>query len=87
MANHPIAKKVQIRHSQTRKSGVVKGAIAERLTLEEKFVRKFKAQKSYGTLVTLLYTDEIAQIFPYPQHQGAVDFEPAEDGDRLKVIE
>jgi hypothetical protein len=87
MASNPISSKVKIRHSQSGKLDVVKGAISERLTLEETFVRSFKTLKSYGTLVTLAYGDEVARIFPRPQSHGALPFENANDGIRLKVIE
>lgn len=87
MTGHPISRQVKIRHSQSGKMDVVKGAISERLTLEETFVRKFRTLKSYGTLVTLVYGNEAARIFPDPQKQGAVKFERANDGPRLKVIE
>jgi hypothetical protein len=87
MASNPICRKVKIRHSQSGKLDVVKGAISERLTLEETFVRKFKTLKSYGTLVTLVYSDEVARIFPNPWARDALPFERANDGPRLKVIE
>jgi hypothetical protein len=87
MARNPISNKVKIRHSQSGKLDVVKGAISDRLTLEETFVRRFKTLKSYGTLVTLVYSDEVARIFPKPQAHGALPFEHANDGPRLKVIE
>jgi hypothetical protein len=87
MASNPISRKVHLRHSQSGKMDVVKGAMSERLTLEETFVRRFRTLKSYGTLITLLYDDEVARLFPHPQRQGAVPFERASDGPRLKVIE
>ena len=87
MANNRISKIVKILHSQSGKLDVVKGAISERLTLEETFVRKFKTLKSYGTLVSLVYSKEVARIFPDPQARGAFPFERANDGPRLKVIE
>ncbi|PMD33385.1 hypothetical protein L207DRAFT_535414 [Hyaloscypha variabilis F] len=87
MASNPISSKVNIRYSQSGKLDVVKGAISERLTLEETFVRRFKTVKSYGTLVTFVYDNEVANIFPNPQSHGALPFELADDGIRLKVIE
>jgi hypothetical protein len=87
MANSPIAKEVKIRHSQSGKLDVVKGAIAERLTLDQCFVRQYKTSKSYGTLVTLPYSGNVKRLFPNPQQQGAVPFEKSDDGPRLKVIE
>jgi hypothetical protein len=87
MADSVIAKGVKIRHSQSGKLDVVKGAIAERLTLDECFVRQYKTSKSYGTLVTLDYDDKIKKLFPNPQQHGAVPFEESDDGCRLKVIE
>ena len=87
MASNPICRKVKIRHSQSGKLDVVKGAISERLTLEETFVRRFKTLKSYGALVTLVYNDEVERIFPNPRAYGALPFERANDGPRLKVIE
>ncbi len=87
MARNPISRKVKIRHSQSGKLDVVRGAISERVNLEETFVRKFKTLKSYGTLVTLLYDDIVARIFPSPQAHGALPFQDAEDGLRLFAIE
>ena len=87
MANSPNAKTVNIRHSKSGKLDVVKGAISERLTLDESFVRKNKTLKSYGTLVTLIYGDDAARLFPNPQQDGAVPFEQTKEGLRLKVIE
>ena len=92
MASNPISNNVKIRHSQSGKLDVVKGAISARLTLEETFVRRFKTLKSYGALVTLVYSDEVARIFPDPQAHGALPFECGakdgpRDGPRLKVIE
>ena len=87
MASNPISSEVKIRHSISGKLDVVKGAIAERLNLEETFVRKFSTLKSYGTLVALLYNEDVAKVFPSPLLHGALPFEIADDGLRLKVIE
>lgn len=87
IANSQITKAVKIRYSQSGKMDVVKGAISERLTLDECFVRQYKTSKSYGTLVTLVYNDITRKLFPKPQQHGAVPFENSEDGLRLKVIE
>ena len=87
MANSLIAKQVKIRHSQSGKLDVVKGAIAERLVLDECFVRQYKTSKSYGTLVTLLYGNDVRKLFPNPQQHGAPPFEKSDDGLWLKVIE
>lgn len=87
MQRSPIAEQVKIRHSQSGKLDVVKGAISERLTLDERFVRQYKTSKSYGTLVTLIYSGAVKRLFPNPQQQGAVPFEESDDGPRLKVIE
>lgn len=87
MASSPISSKVKLRHSQSGKLDVVKGAISERFNLGETFVRKFRTLKSYGTLVNLVYDDEVANIFPVPWLHGALPFECANDGPRLKVIE
>lgn len=87
MISNPIVTEVKIRHSPTGKLDVVKGAISERLVLEETFVREFKTLKSYGTLVTLVYNDKVASIFPDPQSHGALSFEKDHDGIRLKVVE
>jgi hypothetical protein len=87
MASNPISGQVKLRYSQSGKMDVVKGAMSERLTLEETFVRKFRTLKSYGTLVTLVYDEEVARIFPHPQRHGALPLERANDGPRLKVIE
>lgn len=66
---------------------VIKGAISERLTLDECFVRQYKTSKSYGTLVSLVYDKHTKKLFPNPQKHGAVPFEESEDAMRLKVIE
>jgi hypothetical protein len=87
MADSVIAKGVKIRHSQSGKLDVVKGAIAERLTLDECFVRQYQTSKSYGTLVTLVYDNKVKGLFPNPHQHGAVPFEDSDDGRRLKVIE
>ena len=87
MANSIIAKDVKIRHSQSGKLDVVKGAISERLVLDECFVRQYKTSKGYGTLLTLLYANKVKKLFPNPQQHGAPPFEKSDDGPRLKVIE
>ncbi|KAF4624696.1 hypothetical protein G7Y89_g13472 [Cudoniella acicularis] len=89
MSRSQISQRVKIRHSQSGKLNVVKGALSERMSLGEKFVRKYKPRKSYGTIVLLhYYTGSPAEsMFPNPQEQGAVPFERHVDGDWLTVIE
>ena len=89
MARSHISSIVKLRHSESGKLNVVKGAISERLYLSEGFVRKSQTLKSYGTIVTLPYYpgSEAAMMFPDPKRLGAVPFERDEDGHRLKVVE
>ena len=89
MARSHISRLVKLRHSESGKLNVVRGAISERLFLSEGFVRKFQTLKSYGTLITLPYFpgSEAATIFPDARKLGAVPFERNEDGYRLKVVE
>lgn len=89
MANSSISSLAKLRHSQSGKLNVVKGAIAERLNLSSSFVRKIMTLKSYGALVTMLFHpgSEAERIFPNPQQNGAVPFERDLDGLWLKVIE
>jgi hypothetical protein len=89
MAKSSISNLVKLHYSQSGKLNVVKGAMAERLTLSSSFVRKFMTLKSYGSLVTMpWYSGSVAErIFPNPQQRGAVPFERGTDGLWLKVIE
>lgn len=89
MARSTIANKVKLRHSQTGKMDVVKGALSERQKLRDKFVRKTETTKSYGTLVTLPWGPglEGTELFPNARRDGAVPFENEADGLRVKVIE
>jgi hypothetical protein len=89
MARSHISRLVKLRHSESGKLNVVRGAISERLYLSEGFVRKSQTLKSYGTLVTLAYHpgSEAARIFPNAMQLGAVPYERHADGDRLKVVE
>jgi hypothetical protein len=89
MAKSRISGLVKLRHSQSGKLNVVRGAISERLYLTEGFVRKSQTLKSYGALVTLSYqpgSDAFA-VFPNARQLGAVPFERDADGYRLKVVE
>lgn len=89
MAKSHISELARLRHSDSGKLNVVKGAISERLILTEGFVRKSQTLKSYGALVTLPYYpgSEGALLFPDARKLGAVPFERDVDGDRLKVVE
>ena len=89
MARSHISGLVKLRHSESGKLNVVRGAISERLFLSEGFVRKSQTLKSYGTLVTLPYypESEAAVLFPNARKLGAVPFERNADGYRLKVVE
>jgi len=89
MALSNVSELVKLRYSLSGKLDVVKGALSERLCLSESFVGKSKTLKSYGALVSMLYypNSEAERIFPYPKQNGAVPFERATDGPRLKVIE
>lgn len=89
MARSHISGLVKLRHSESGKLNVVRGAISERLFLSEGFVRKSQTLKSYGTLVTLPYypESEAAIMFPGARKLGAVPFERDADGLRLKVVE
>lgn len=89
MARSHISRLVKLRHSESGKLNVVRGAISDRLNLSEGFVRKSQTLKSYGTLVTLEYYagSPAAAIFPNAQQLGAVPFERDADGYRLKVVE
>ncbi|KAH6714155.1 hypothetical protein BKA61DRAFT_56377 [Leptodontidium sp. MPI-SDFR-AT-0119] len=53
MVKSSVATAATLRHSPTGKMDVVKGALAERHKLTERFVRKSETVKSYGTLVAL----------------------------------
>jgi hypothetical protein len=57
MTNHTISHAINIRYSQSGKMDVVKGAMSDRIDLEETFVQKFMTLKSYGLLVAILYDD------------------------------
>ncbi len=89
MAKSHISELAKLRHSDSGKLNVVKGAISERLILSEGFVRKSQTLKSYGALVTLPYYPESegALLFPDARKLGAVPFERDADGYRLKVVE
>ncbi|KAH7410655.1 hypothetical protein BKA64DRAFT_359215 [Cadophora sp. MPI-SDFR-AT-0126] len=89
MARSSIATVVKLRHSQTGKMDVVKGALTERVELREKFVRKSQTVKSYGTLTTVPWNkgQEGMLWFPNAIADGAVEFEKHPDGLWLKVIE
>jgi hypothetical protein len=78
-----------MRHSDSGKLNVVRGALSERLNLSEAFVRKSQTLKSYGTLVTLWYSpgSKAALLFPDARKLGAVPFECDAHGDWLKVVE
>ena len=89
MARSPIANLVKIRHSQSGKLDVVKGAMSDRLKLIEKFVRRSETVKSYGTLISLPYHDgsEGQLLFPNAMQEGAVPLERHYDTHTLKVVE
>jgi hypothetical protein len=89
MANSPINRSVRLRYSHSGKLNVVKGAMSERLYLDETFVRKSQTIRSIGSLVTVAYFpgSDAEKMFPNPKEAGAVPFERAVDGNRLKVIE
>ncbi|KAL2060581.1 hypothetical protein VTL71DRAFT_9222 [Oculimacula yallundae] len=89
MAKSHIAELVKLRHSNSGKLNVVRGAISERILSSESFVRKSKTLKSYGTLVTMLYKkgSDGRLLFPNAKKMGAIPFEKAADGLRLTVVE
>lgn len=89
MATSKLSKVVTIRHSQSGKLNVVKGAISERFQLNDNFVRKFQTLKSYGTLVTMEWTpgSKAHELFPTPGKDGAVPFEREHNISFVKVIE
>lgn len=89
MARSPIANTVKLRHSQSGKLDVVKGAMSDRLKLMEKFVRKSETVKSYGTLICVPYYpgSEGQRLFPNAMQEGAVPLEEHYDTDTLKIIE
>jgi hypothetical protein len=89
MARSPITNSVKLRHSQSGKLDVVKGAMSDRLKLTEKFVRKSETVKSYGTLISLPYYpgSEGQQLFPNAMQEGAVPLEQQYDTGTLKVVE
>jgi hypothetical protein len=89
MARSPIANSVKLRHSQSGKLDVVKGAMSDRLRLLEKFVRKSETVKSYGTLISLDYYpgSEGHRLFPNAIQEGAVPLERDFDTMTLKVVE
>ena len=89
MSKSSISRAVRIRHSDSGKLDVVKGAMSGRLFLNESFVRNFETVRSLGTQVTLPYFpgSEAEILFPNPKIAGAVPFEQGIDGPRLKVIE
>jgi hypothetical protein len=89
MAASHISGRVKMRHSDSGKLNVVKGAISERLELSETFVRKSQTLKSYGTLVTLKYYpgSGAALLFPDARKHGAVPLERDAEGEWLKVVE
>lgn len=68
---------------------VVKGALAERQKLTERFVRKSETVKSYGTLVALQWGKNLEGTVRFPNAitDGAVQLEKQTDGLWLKVIE
>ena len=87
MASSSIATSVKLRHSQTGKMDVVKGALAVRLKLREKFLRRSQTVKSYGTLITVPWNEEGMRWFPNAIADGAVELEEYSDGLCLKVID
>lgn len=89
MAKSHISELVKLRHSDSGKLNVVRGAISERIISSEGFVRKSQTLKSYGTLVTLPYHEgsEGELLFPDAKRLGAVPFEKAADGYRLTVVD
>ena len=78
---------IRLRYSQSGKLDVVRGAIFERLNLGESFVHKFEILKSYGSLLSLPYDEEVRRQFPDPKLHGAVPFEQSKEGLRLMVVE
>lgn len=91
MSESSLGRMVKIQYSQSGKLDVVKGAISDRLHLNDAFVPKFETQKSYGTLVTLEYYEgsEGWTAFPDARKQGAVIVRDRDGpgGPWLKVIE
>lgn len=88
MARSPIARSVKLHHSQSGKFDVVKGAMSERLSLREKFVRKSETMKSYGALISVPYSrgSEGHTLFPNAARDGG-QFENGERTRWLKVVE
>lgn len=80
MARSALSRSVKLHHSRSGKLDVVTGAMAERMSLREKFVRKSATLKSYGTLITLPYCldSEGRSLFPGAVQDTAVHFERGE---------
>lgn len=89
MARSHLSGLAKLRHSDSGKLNVVRGAMSERIYHSEGFVRKSQTLKSYGTLVTLPYYvgSDAAAKFPNARQLGAVPYESDADGPRLKVVE
>lgn len=89
MSRSPIAKAVKLRHSESGKLDVVKGAMSDRLKLTEKFVRDSETVKSYGTLISVAYFpgSEGWTMFPNAVQEGAVPFERDNNVNFLKLVE
>jgi hypothetical protein len=66
---------------------VVKGALTSRTSPEELFVRRFTANKSYGTLIDVEYDNEMARRFPRSLSSDSVGFQKINRKQYVKVIE
>jgi len=77
----------QIYHSQSGKTDVVKGAMNDRIKLEEVFVRKYQTLKSYGTLASWPCNVTNTRRFPKLQQNPASYFEEENDDQRFQTIQ
>jgi hypothetical protein len=90
LAKTSLVHRVKFHYSRDGKLNVVRGAISERLSLRDNFVRRFEASKSYGTLVTFEWCagSDAQRFFPNGEQDGILESCPYDPNFKgLMVIE
>jgi hypothetical protein len=82
----PLRRKIQIFHSQEGKLNIIRGAIRERESFEERFVQELTVAKNYGTLLAIPEI-ETRELFPETNINQLGTFELQQGKRMVQVVE